>query len=64
LSARAERALRKFFAALLEATDLEANTDAKPPRARVGARYGAHPQHIALALCEGREAPQLGYIKR
>jgi hypothetical protein len=29
---------------------------AKPPRARVGARYRAHPQHIALALCEGRES--------
>ena len=32
------------------------STDAKPPRARVGARYRAHPQHIALALCEGRES--------
>jgi hypothetical protein len=29
---------------------------AKPPRARVAARYRAQPQHIALALCEGRES--------
>jgi hypothetical protein len=29
---------------------------AKPPRARVGGRYRTHPQHIAHALCEGRES--------
>lgn len=55
-TAPAPKARAKLLHGLSRAHGLSASTGAKPPRARVGARYRAHPQHIALALCEGRES--------
>lgn len=55
-TAPAPKARAKILCAARRSHGPRGSVGAKPPRARVGARYGAHPQHIALALCEGRES--------
>ena len=55
-TAPAPKARAKILRAASRSHRPRGSTGAKPPRARVGARYRAQPQHIALALCEGRES--------
>ncbi len=55
-SATAPKARAKILPASLEATALAAAPAPSPRARRVGARYRAHPEHIALALCEGRRS--------